>query len=276
MTMSMLNRQHRTAIAVMGKLWAYFGALSRGDWTAASIILTSFQRDWEVVRPIAMGQLSSQLQLELDPILPRALSATGQWSPDAKSAAGVLILSTLGTETYRAVGPTMPAQAGGLASWFTTQLAPRFPAGTEVGDVLWSFNREVRADESINAGLVVDGVAMEVIEQVSVGPAIPRTGGSIVDRTTATQTQSPANLLDEFTQGSGASFLITSPPDEDAPTVLSEQRFVGRRTDSSAWVLIVGGLGVASLAGLIIWMLAYRKRPRSSGSTALTRRVVQF
>lgn len=273
MTMSMLNRQHRTAIAVMGKLWAYYAALSRGDWTAASTILTSFQRDWEVVRPIALTELDAETRARVDRIVPRALSATGQWSVDVKNAAGVLIFATLGDQAYAVSYPTMPEVAGGIGAWFTSTLRPLFPAGSEVGDVLWRFDAEVRADESHNAGLVVDGVAMELIEQVSVGPAVPRTGASIVDRTSSSTT--PANLIDEMTRGSGASFLITSPPD-DEPTMLAETRVVGRRVETSGWTLLIGAAGLATLGGLIVWMLAYRRRPRSSGGSALTRRVVQF
>lgn len=255
------SRSLRVLLAALGQLWAYWSALDRGDWTAATIVLTSYQRGWSAVRTELVANAGSA-RTAIENNAPMALAPNGQWDSASRDSAVYLIAVALGADTLRAVG-TIPANAGALAAWWRGSLVPRFPRSSEIGAALWAFDDDVRADDSVNAGLSVDAHSREVIDNIVIGPAtFTNTGSSTASSVAAAATSSTTSVQQRAAASSGASIITSA--NEDRFTQLPATTITGRAQRWSAWQYFVVGLGFVTFGGLatLLWRVMQAKPRR--------------
>lgn len=255
------SRSLRVLLAALGQLWAYWSALDRSDWTAATIALTSYQRAWSGVRAELAANATGAARAAVDANAPRALAPSGTWDAGTRDSAVYLISITLGADTLRSIG-TIPSNAGALAAWWRGTLATRFPRSSEIGAMLWPFDDEVRADDSVNAGIALEAYSREVIAGISVGPASLRTstGAATGSDVTSQATASSTSVRQAAAASSGASVVTSA--NEDRFTALPATTITGRRQVWSAWQYIAVGLGFLSFGGAAVLLWRVMKQPK--------------
>lgn len=263
------SRSLRVLLAALGQLWAYWAALDRSDWTAATIALTSYQRAWSSVRTELVASATGAVRTAVEANAPRALAPSGVWDTGTRDSAVYLISVALGGDTLRALG-TIPSSAGALGAWWRGTFAPRFPRTSEIGAMLWPFDDEVRADDSVNAGLALEAYSREVIAGISVGPATvrpatttstgPATARSVVESGTASSTA----VRQGSSASSGASIVTSANEDRFAARQLPETRITGRRQLWSGWQFLALSLGFVSFGGVavLLWRVMVNKKSR--------------
>lgn len=133
--------------ALAGLAWAYLACLRKGDFVRASMVLSTFQEQFNAYRGALLRMYAPSARAGADEALPRSLSPRGGFDSSTRLA----LISTLSRvdERLRTVATTMPNSAGALGHWFDDRLLPVYPAdGSEpTGQLLWGAVGEItRAD----------------------------------------------------------------------------------------------------------------------------------
>lgn len=256
-----MSRAQRILVAALGQLWAYWSALDRSDWTAATVLLTTYQRFWPAVRPEVIASFSAASdRATLERQVPMTLAPDGQWGANTRLTVAALLGALFGNAFMQGAGASLPSTAAGLANWWRVSLVARIPRTTseELGRILWQFDDEVRADTSISAGLVVESLSREVIEGISIGAPSITAGASSASqgRTVVEQGNAQADAVRTSTSPDTS---IT--PAGRAPTQLDAVFIRGRTQRWSAWTYGVIGLGFVTFGALAVYFWSTMKKP---------------
>lgn len=253
------ERDARARAAVAGVGWAYFAAMSRGDWVRASQLLSLFQQLYRSERVAVLAGFEANVGAVGSGVIAyaRALQPTVSGRLDASTVDALKIAMTAhlgGVDAVTIPLDSMPGEAAAVGSWFQTQFRQLQPNGTG----LWRFDTWSVSAASADVASAVGGQVYGFIEGID-DPAT-----TAAANTSALMQASLWALL----ASKGSAAPVSSPPPGNAggdviaiddAQLVTATKPTARFPEIALWVL---GIGLVAVAGGIFLYPAYKKARR--------------
>jgi hypothetical protein len=229
-------RDQRVRAGLSAVAWAYLAASYRGDFNAASQVLSTFQLLYNEHKLTILSALPVAMQ---NALMSQTVRVGSGFDAYTRNALGAALIS--GGDLEGSVVSTMPTSASAVGSWFWTSAAPLYPIDSRDPAVLsiWGVDRLVRETSPMDISEAVASNFFGFAESLAVPP--PPSGSAA----TTTRQVAPAPA---------------QPLPSPLPTSDAAQRFMQRPAKKDLTKPIVAAVGLVAIGAMIFMAMKRRRR----------------